>query len=183
MSPGSPLAHPSAAACFPGDPPLRSTARRAPAPRSRPPPPGSQMRRKRTWSSARPPSSSPASHLHHTRTSQCMIRQNFSQRWALAVVILSWAPMPRQINAASGYVQHNLASDWAQFPARRLRPHIAGKVARRPSRSCRHPEPDRRGSPGAKPGPLRIRQPASAVFSFLVPRKQSKWAVTRTSFV
>jgi uncharacterized protein (TIGR03118 family) len=40
-----------------------------------------------------------------------MIRQNSSQRWALAVVILSWALMPRQINAASGYVQHNLASD------------------------------------------------------------------------
>jgi hypothetical protein len=56
-----------------------------------------------------------------------MIRQNFSQRWALAAVILSWALMPRQINAASGYVQHNLASDWAQFPARRLR-HIAGKL-------------------------------------------------------
>jgi uncharacterized protein (TIGR03118 family) len=40
-----------------------------------------------------------------------MIRQNFSQRWAHAVVILSWALTPRQTNAASGYVQHNLASD------------------------------------------------------------------------
>src|SRR5947209_4750777 len=41
-----------------------------------------------------------------------MIRQTFSQQWALALMaILSWALMPQLIYAASGYVQHNLASD------------------------------------------------------------------------
>ena len=41
-----------------------------------------------------------------------MIRRTFSQRWALAVMaMLSCALMPRLIYAASGYVQHNLASD------------------------------------------------------------------------
>jgi len=41
-----------------------------------------------------------------------MIRQNFSQRWVLVVMaILTWAMMPQHTSAASGYVQHNLASD------------------------------------------------------------------------
>src|SRR5579864_9144736 len=40
-----------------------------------------------------------------------MIRKNFSQRWALVMMILTWALMPRQVAAAGGYIQHNLASD------------------------------------------------------------------------
>ena len=41
-----------------------------------------------------------------------MIGQNFSKKWALAVMaIFPWALMPQLTYAASGYVQHNLASD------------------------------------------------------------------------
>src|SRR5258708_40229888 len=41
-----------------------------------------------------------------------MIQQRFSHGWVLVVIgILSGAVMPQQIYAASGYVQHNLASD------------------------------------------------------------------------